>query len=184
MEQKNMEILFTIIAVVFVIGIVGGAAYWMSNSGNSTATADNNQSGENGQANHGTTNLFATNDPSGTGSTADLRGKITINGGKPDLQIKTLTDGTAYSGYIRFTYPMEQRYSSITRGTESTGGLIDPDGNYNVGDIYENVPFSIMVTLYKNNTGGQITSQISDDRGSPLQMTINGNETRDFDLKM
>jgi len=184
MEQKNMEILFTIIAVVFVIGIVGGAAYWMNSNGNSTASVDNNRSGGNEQVNQGTTNLFATNNPSGTGSTADLRGKITINGEKPDLQVKTLTDGTAYGGYIRLTYSEDQRYADIVGGTESTGGLIDPDGNYDVGEVYENVPFDVMVTLYKGGTGGQIASQISDDRDGPLQMTISGNQTKDFDLKV
>lgn len=182
MEEKKIEIVFTIIVAVFLIALVGSAAWWMGNqSAGAPSTGGNNGSTTTPGAS-GPASLFSTPDPSREAKKTELRGKITVNGNMPEMQQKTLADGTAYGGFVRLNYSQEQNYNVLTGGVGSTGGLIDMSGNYVVDDVCQGVPFIATVTIFTEKEEEPLIRVITGDKGNPRQFTLDGPLVQNFSL--
>jgi hypothetical protein len=186
MEEKKIEVLFTIIIAVFIIALVGSAAWWMGNQSTGAPSVGENNSNTTTTGGSGPDSLFSTPDPSMEAKKTEMRGLITVNGETPEMQQKKLADGTAYGGFIRLNYSQEHKYAMLTGGVGSTGGLIDMSGSYVVDDVCQGVPFTVTVTLFEEKEEEPFFSVITGDNGNgngnPRQFTLNGPLVQNFSL--
>lgn len=174
MEDKKIEIVLTIAVALFIVALVGAAAWWIGHQETGSPHGDNGSSTT--TANTGIAGLFPTPDRSKEAEKTQMHGRVTVNGQLPAMERKTLADGTAYGGVVRLNYSQELKYAPLTAGTTSTGGLIDMSGNYSIDDVYESVPFKVTVTLYLKNEDAPWARDIA----GPL--TLDGPLKQDFDL--
>ena len=178
MEDRKIEVALTIAVAVFIIALVGVAAWWIGHQ--DTGLAGNDSAGKNSE-NSGAAGLFPAPDRSREAAKAGMHGQITLDGRLPDTERRTLADGTAYGGVVQLNYSQEKKYAPLIVGACSTGGLIDASGNYSIEDVYVGVPFTATVTLYLKNGEEPLARQITDG-GSARQFIIGGPAVLDFDL--
>ena len=174
MEEKKIEIVLTIAVAVFIVALVGAAAWWIGHQDTGSLQGDNGSTTT--TASTGIAGLFPAPDRSKEAEKTQMHGRVTVNGLLPAMESRTLADGTAYGGVVRLNYSQEQKFAPLTVGTASTGGLIDMSGNYSIDDVYVGVPFTVTVTLYRQNGGELLIRQVAG------QITLDGPEVRDFDL--
>ncbi|CAJ36614.1 hypothetical protein [Methanocella arvoryzae] len=174
MEEKKIEIVLTVVATVFIVALVGTAAWWIGHQDTGSLPGDSDS--ETTTARTGIAGLFPTPDRSNEAEKTQMYGRVTLNGQPPSMERRALADGTAYGGVVRLNYSQEQKYAPLTVGAASTGGLIDMSGNYSIDDVYEGVPFTATVTLYLETGEEPLIQEM------PGQHTLDGPTVRDFDL--
>ncbi|WP_424358660.1 hypothetical protein [Methanocella sp. MCL-LM] len=174
MEEKKIEIVLTVAVALFIVTLVGTAAWWIGHQDTGSPHGDNSSATT--TASTGIAGLFPTPDRTQEAEKTQMYGRITVNGQPPATERRTLADGTAYGGVVRLNYSQEQKYAPLTVGTTSTGGLIDMSGNYSIDDVYKGVPFTATVTLYLKNEKEPSVREIAG------QYILDGLKAQDFDL--